>query len=265
MDNALKRPSSTNLYTNQNTAKEPLCALMHIAPSAWVRTIDAGYTPGHAQIVIEWMVSKNIWSWFLNEQDKAEVFEALLSALAGGRGDPTPANLLAGLTQKKLAGNETTIFYILNRVKKEVFQSIHNEIIVNNICDTQNRRPFPNSMAKKNGGNCYYQDDNAGPQLENAKQHRQEACILAFYCLAGPDDQSKSEREKVARNAGSKIGQFIEAPITSGGLGWTQESDKWPSQACQRLKDFWHNSSNLNLGLGAPVLILPENRIQCPR
>ncbi len=259
------KPNSSDLF---NIKTEDLCALLQLSSDTWLTEINEGYTSGNAEVVINWMFSKGILHLFSDTEDRLNIVKSLLAARAGRRGQVTDENALNGLTRQTIEGRKT-IFYIADYAGqngKVNFDLIHNELIVGDICDTENNQPHPNSTGTRSGNNCYYNNSNSGYQHKAALAYKKQACILALYCLAGPDNNSKAERRVVAKNLvkDNEVTDFIATSVISGGLGVTQEAEEWPSAACSELKNFWHNKA-LNFDLGTAE-DLPENkRLPCSR
>ena len=259
------KPNSSDL---SSITTEHLCALLQRAPDTWLEEINRGYTSGNAEVVFKWIFSKGILHLFSDTKDQLKIIKSLLVALANRRGQITDENILNGLTRQTIEGKKT-IFYIADyagQAGKVNFELIHNKLIVGDICDTANNQPHPNAVGTRSGSNCYYNDPNIGNQHTAAVGYKKQACILALYCLAGPDNNSKAERREVAKNLvkGDEVTDFIATAVVSGGLGVTQEAEEWPSAACLELKNFWHNRS-LNFNLGKAENFPPNEQPSCPR
>lgn len=263
LEDTLNRPNDANLATVDT---ESLCAFLKLSPNKWLEEIDRRYTPGNAEEVIKWMFSTGVLHLFSNVEDRLDLVKSLLVALANRKGQITTVNILNGLARNTVDGR-ATIFYIADYVGdqgKSSFELIHEELVVGDICDAEDNQPYPNSTGTRRGRNCYYNNANSGYQLEAAKDYRQEACVLALYCLAGADNNSKADRRRVANLVSSGVADFIDAAVVDGGLGVTEEPEEWPSTACVALKDFWHNRS-LNFGIGAAQNLPQNQRSSCPR
>ena len=252
VDEILDRPNISNL-NKINT--EPLCALLQLSPDKWLKKINERYTAGNAEVVIEWVFSQGILHLFSEPEDRLDVIRGLLVARTGRGGQITDANILDGLARQTVQDRKI-IFYISDYVGeagKLGFQLIHNELIVGDICDTESNQPHPNSTGtRKDGSNCYYNNPRNGYQFDAAIEQKEQACVLALYCVAGPDNNSKRDRKRIADLVNNNgVVDFIETAVVDGGLGVTQEAEEWPSSACSELKNFWHNKTlDFDLGTG---------------
>lgn len=264
VEETLNRPNDANLATIDT---ESLCAFLQLSSNKWLDEIDRRYTPGNAEEVIKWIFSTGVLHLFSGVDERLDIVKSLLVALVNKKGKVTTANILQGLARGKVDG-KAAVFYIADYVGnqgKSSFELVHEELVVGDICDSENNQPYPNSTGTRSGRNCYYNNPNSGRQLEAAKEYRQEACILALYCLAGADDNSKANRRQVANLVpGSGVTDFIDTAVVDGGLGVHQEPEEWPSEACTALKDFWHNRS-LSFGIGTARSLPQNQRSSCPR
>ena len=256
--NIFDRPTSDKLYENidlKNT--DPLCAIVDLSPKVWIDEVKDYTSPTYARVMLEWIVSQNIWHYFLSDGDSdlrsinsadrkddlLTLLETLIGKLGGARRGTatTIAHLLNGLTVQEVE-DEKTVFYLAENERKDEntgFHFIHDEIVLEQICDEANR-PDPNT-----GGNARY----TGAGLVAARDFDLEACILAVYCKAGPDNQYKTDRKKVAELIGTAVAGFIEAPLTDGGLGIDEDASEWPNASCLKLRQYWKSSTKLNLGV----------------
>jgi len=264
LEATLSRPKDIDLIT---VDRESLCAFLQLSSDKWLEEINRRYTPGNAEEVIKWIFSTGILHLFSSVEERLDIIKSLLVALVGKRGKVTTGNILNGLTKGTVSG-KATVFYIADYVGdqgKSSFELIHEELIVNDICDAESNQPHPNSTSTKSGENCYYNNSDNGFQLKAAIGYRKEACILALHCLAGADDNSKAERTRVANLVSKRrVVELIDTAVVDGGLGIHQEPEEWPSTACLALKDFWHNRS-LNFGLGTVQSSPQSQHAVCPR
>lgn len=258
VNNVFHRPTSDRLYADIDLENaDPLCALINISPKEWIDEVEDYTSPTYARTTLEWVVSQNIWHYFLSEGDNnllsindskrrddlLALLETLIGKLGGARrGESiTTTHLLNGLTAQEV-DDEKTVFYLADSETQDEntgFYFIHDEIVVEQLCDESNR-PDPNTT-----GNTRY----TGSQLVAARDFDLEACILAVYCKAGPNNDFKSDRETVAKLVGATVADFIEAPIAEGGLDVDEDASEWPTVSCVKLRQYWKNSANLNLGV----------------
>ena len=260
--NIFDRPTGNKLYEDEDLKdSEALCTLLELSPETWTKEVKDYTSPTYARTMLEWIVSQNIWYYFLSDGDESlssiknednrdhlvELMEQLIGKLGGAHAGEsiTDTYLLNGLTRQEVDG-EKTIFYLANNERKHKntgFYFVHNEFVVEKVCDEGSNRPDPNTT-----GTTKYTGQQ---QLKVAEGFDEEACILAVYCKAGPatDNQYKTERKNVARLLGEAVSDFIETPIADGGLGIDDDVSEWPNEACVKLRQYWKNGSSLNLGL----------------
>ncbi len=258
VNNIFDRPSVDKLYDDEDLKEpEPLCALLELSPKTWINKVKDYYSSNYARITLEWLVSKNIWYYFLSAGDESlskikdedkkdyllDLLEQLIGKLggAGAKVEVSDTHLLNGLTDQKVA-DEKTIFYLAEREAKQNntgFYFVHEEIVVEKLCKEANQ-PAPNTTKY------------TGYSVGAAKKFAEEACILAVYCKAGPytDNQYESDRKRVARLIGTQVKEFIATPIVDGGLGVDEDASEWPNESCLKLRQYWKNG-DLNLDLGA--------------
>ena len=261
IETIFNRPTVDKLYDDKDLKEpEPLCALLELSPKVWINEVEDYNSSTYARTTLEWIVSQNIWHYFLSDGDKSllkikdnskkedllELLEQLIGKLGGARAgvEVSDAHLLNGLTVQEVA-DEKTIFYLAeheDRDQNTGFYFVHEEIVLEKICDEPNR-PVPNT---NEGTNKY-----TGTAKEAAIHFAVEACILAVYCKAGPytDNQYESDRKRVARLLGTQVKEFIVTPIMDGGLGVEEDASEWPNDACSKLRSYWKNGKNLGLGV----------------
>jgi len=258
IDNLFDRPNFEKFYENKDFDFQenpaPLCALVEISSEPWIKKVEDYSTPTYARNTLEWMVSKNIWYFFLSEgddnlstlknknkkDDLLKLVETLIGQLGrSGTGSITTAHILTGLTKKEVS-DKKTVFYLTQSM--DGFRFVHNEIVEAKICSETNR-PVPNQTGDKRY---------VGGQLGNARGYGLEACILAVYCRAGSTNDYDEERKSVARLVGSEVDHFIETSVSEGGLGVEDDATEWPVMSCVRLRQYWNENSRstVNLGLG---------------
>ena len=248
-ENILDRPGPNELYEiNTEDDNEPFCALLTLDAESWESDIE-GYSPGIAAKVLEWMIARDVLS-LLPSGDEGDdsainIFEtALISMSRAGSSESQDFKIFKALTEREIS-EKKTIFYIAENARNSNrgFNFIHDNLIKEGICDSSANRPEPQSS----GEHSY-----TGPALSAANRYNLDACILALYCKAGPDDEFKRERQNAAKLLNDNVSDFIKTSTADGGLGVSDKANEWPSPACTKLQNYWNNNtSGFSLGLGS--------------
>ncbi len=264
----LERPTEDKL--EDEVDKQTLCMLLKINPDPWVEEIE-DYSSGRAEVVFRWVVDENISSYFTENDHQQDFMKQLFSSL-GGEDKVTPDHILDGFMSDVEVDEDDdeqlpALFYLSENdgsKNSEAFQFVHELILVDKVCKNSNR-PIANAANTScTTSSCKYGKDGEAESKITVKKAEDafnlQACILGVYChVAGVDAREHEDGDDLRENVAhilndGEVTDFIEAPVEEGGLGLDDDdddADDWTDAACEELKNYWNDNSDLDLGLGS--------------
>ena len=227
-----------------------MLSTLQFSEKTWLNKIHQ-YSKRQARSALLWLSStpeisllvlSRLLSW-----EAGSLLSALLRKNASADSLVDDNKILSGL-KKPVEEKNTFLQNALKSKNNTLIKIVHQEVVVDRLCEYSINRPWP-----------IYMSDNSS-----------SACVLAVYCyITGsykeglyqdlPEEQQtlrQKERKKLVDVFDDKkVTQFIQDPVTQGGLGIPQDSvalmekaTEWPDSACQKLGLLWEDGG-LKFGL----------------
>ena len=223
----LQKPDEDNLTDIEWPV---LWSVLKISEQTWLRKIHE-YSRSEARAVLLWLTTlKNLEPFIYRSYrgSAGEILTALFRQNARTRSLMDDNRTLSGMRGRVDKDGDNFFKIAEQKGNIKMLALVHEEVVLHHICDYKVNRP-----------RSFYLSDES-----------RSACVLAMYCsitgkyVNGVYKADNNGGRRLRKNLAGElhypeVEDFIENPLTGGGLEITVDPNDWPNKACSKLAVTW--------------------------